>query len=97
MTTRKITTIKLPHPSYSLDIGKLDIAQLSQTQNDDLNLPESFIPRFSDMAQIIEVRERGQTLPRQIESRLKNLLGSFIVIKDARPELFLRRDFIVNP
>lgn len=49
---------------------------------------------FSHIAQLIEVRKTGTTSPNQIDLNAKDLIGSSIEICNARPELFIRRDFI---
>lgn len=54
----------------------------------------SWIPKFSDTMQIVEVRQTGSTYPTQLAERMEHVTGSYIVIENARPELFLRRDFI---
>lgn len=87
MTTKKISSLKLPIPNYGLDIGYINI---------DENKPDctQWIPSFSHLTQLIEVRETGCTNPNQISESWKTLIYPSIVIEDARPELFLRRDFI---
>ena len=52
------------------------------------------LPRYIHKAHVIEVKEPGYTIPGCFGSHIKNFLGSHVVITDARPELFLRRDFI---
>lgn len=88
MTTKKFSAITLRHPKNSMEIGCLDLRQT------DLNLPK-WIPRFSDLAQLIEVRETGfASITRSRVADETDFFGSYIVIDNARPELFLRRDFI---
>lgn len=103
MTTRKFSAIKLPHPKYTLEVGCLSAKEKC------LNLP-TWIPRYSDLAQVIEVKRSGfdptfgsvcSTTGSPAAAGTKqdiasNLLGSFITIDNARPELFLRRDFIAR-
>lgn len=87
MSTKKISTISLPTPNYSLEVGSLNV------NSDKPNSPQ-WIPRFSHLAQIVEVRRTGFTLPNQIGSRWKHLICPALVIENVNPELFLRRDFI---
>lgn len=82
MTTKKVSCIKLPKPKYSLELGYLDV-------HDSNNIP-GWIPRFSNLAQIIEVRHTG----RPGTNLEDELIYPFILIHNCLPELFVRRDFI---
>lgn len=165
MTTREFSATDLPHPRYSLEVGRFTIRSTkrkegqerqnrhhshldqrhqhdddddSQQQNKrqklirdgnasstngykkngggvvsvgnredgddydasnngsgDVNLPSTCLPRFSQLAQVIEVRKPGFMLPsRALGANIKDFLGSYCIIENARPELFIRRDFL---
>lgn len=109
MTTRKFSATDLHHPRYSLELGRLSIRSKEQREQkqtadngaatngadeDDVNLSSTCLPRFSQLAQVIEVKKPGLTLPGRVSSNIKDFLGSYCVIENARPELFVRRDFI---
>lgn len=117
MTTRKFSALKLPHPRYSLEVGKFNLgisrqekrpgesSQKPQELSDDdandrlqrkFHMPPFCLPRFSYFAHVIEVKEPGYTIPGRVGLHIRNFLGSHVVIQNARPELFLRRDFISN-
>lgn len=87
MTTTKISSISLPKPNYNLQIGCLELG------NDKFE-SRQWIPRFSHLAQLIEVRKTGTTSPNQISDDWRKLVYPSLVIENARPELFVRRDFI---
>lgn len=89
MTTKNFTALKLPYPNYCLEVGYLDLRQ------NDCNLYK-WIPRFSELAQTIEVRKTCSIDPNNICSMANEITGSYVVIRDVRPELFLRRDFIAE-
>jgi len=57
-------------------------------------LPPSCLPRMSQSAHFIEVKESGHTIPGRVGPHIKEFLGSYVLIENFRPELFLRRDFI---
>lgn len=119
MTTKNFSATDLPHPRYSLELGRFSIKlkardgelrERPQKQildngtgtssahdkggDGDINLPSTCLPRFSQLAQVIEVKRPGLTLPGRVGSNIRDFLGSYCVIENARPELFLRRDFI---
>lgn len=111
MTTRKFSTIKLPYPKYSLNVGKFNLTNLEQQKqqllercqnNDNLDrehtsfLPSTCLPRITHLTQLVEVKKAGHASLEDTESRLKKSLGSYLLIENARPELFIRRDFIAK-
>lgn len=87
MTTKNFSSISLPRPKCSLQVGNMLIEPNQPNKS-------SWIPKFSDIIQIVEVRQTGSTQLNMLVKQMKHVIGSYIVINDVRPELFLRRDFI---
>lgn len=87
MTTKNFSAITLPQPKCSIQVGNIliDCNQLNKS---------AWIPKFSDTIQIVEARQTGSTYPSQLAKQMKSVIGSYIIIDNVRPELFLRRDFI---
>lgn len=91
MTTRKFSAISLPYPKYSLEIGCFNL------EGKDLDLAK-YIPKFNNLTHVIEVKKTGSALMTKASSSAaaiaQYLTGSYLVLENFRPELFLRRDFI---
>lgn len=111
MTTKNFSAIKLPHSSdYSLDIGhfKLHDQHLNLPTKylprfshlahviEVVRLPEtkqnrSSTSSYSSSSAALKAQQRLKT---NVDEFLR--YGSYLVIENARPELFLRRDFIAR-
>lgn len=63
---------------------------ISRSDGDQTKL-NKFITESSNVIQLVDVKE---SLAFSKAPKLSSILGSYIILKDVRPELFLRRDFI---
>lgn len=93
MSIRKIQVTALPYPVYTLQIGSLS---LNLSHDYDPSHIKTWVPRFTSVAQVVEVYRRGNANHCSLGNILDRMLSSYLIIEGARPELFLRRDFIQN-
>lgn len=91
MSIRNIQVTALPYPVHTLQIGSI---RLDLSDDHDSVQLRSWVPRFTKVAQVVEVYGRGSADYESHNEIVDDMLGNYLIIENARPELFVRRDFI---
>lgn len=99
MASRKFNAFRLPYPVYRNEIGSLSIDESQDDKKENVKKVRrrpGWVPRFSHLIQVVEVSESRLATSAQLFPNVDDLITEHIVVHDARPELFVRRDFITK-